>query len=161
MIKGKNIGAFHTRSTARSDTLAYAWRSQKRGKIHHPGRSPVESSDRREGGSADSSEAASHAGSVAAVSAGGKGGEWNGVPADKWHFTMKQLEDWFDGVPRTLVPNIDFPAQIPPKRIQDRLRKAASRRGGSIRVWMNRWDGSVSFVMMPWFGKEEAVPTPP
>src|SRR5262245_63263801 len=87
MIKGKNIGAFHTRSTARSDTLAYAWRSQKRGKIHHPGRSPVESSDRREGGSADSSEAASHAGSVAAVSAGGKGGEWNGVPADKWHFT--------------------------------------------------------------------------
>src|SRR5262245_36495545 len=75
MIKGKNIGAFHTRSTARSDTLAYAWRSQKRGKLQHPGRGPVESSDRREGGSADSSEAASHAGSVAAVSAGGKGGD--------------------------------------------------------------------------------------
>jgi len=71
-----------------------------------------------------------------------------GMPDQAFRFHKRELDRWFDGSTRKLVPGKDFPAHFTPKAIKDRLVSAAMKRDMDISVWY--LEGNVHFVVAPW-----------
>lgn len=71
-------------------------------------------------------------------------------PWREYRFRTWQLEAWFDGQKRTLVPNVDFPADMPFKNLKRRLEEAASKRSGSARVWREPDDRVGVLLTIDW-----------
>jgi hypothetical protein len=76
-------------------------------------------------------------------------------PWQEYRFRTWELERWFDGRKRTLVPNKDFPADIPFEELKRRLEKAAYNRGGSARVWREPNDHVGVLLTPPWETKKD------
>lgn len=74
--------------------------------------------------------------------------ESNFPPWQEYRFRTWELERWFDGTKRTLVPNEHFPADMPFEVLKYRLDKAAHNRGGSARVWREP-EGCVGVILTP------------
>ena len=74
--------------------------------------------------------------------------ESNFPPWREYRFRTWQLEKWFNGKKWTLVPNKDFPADIPFEELKRRLEKAAYNRQGSARIWREA-DGCVGILLTP------------
>ena len=71
-----------------------------------------------------------------------------GMPAEVFRFTSRELDRWCDGQHRVLIPGENYPPTMAREKIKARLQSGAKNRGAQVTVWY--LDGKVHFVMWDW-----------
>jgi hypothetical protein len=71
-----------------------------------------------------------------------------GWPVEGFRFAARELDAWCDGVPRKLRPGYDYPVGMDWREIKKRLKQAAWKRDGHVRLWVI--DDEIHILMCPW-----------